>query len=365
MPARIAFRNLRLLAGASTMRTTGPGSIAMMGAGDWALLILLSVLWGGSFFFAEVALAEVGPFSVVFGRVAIAALALVVLVHLTRGRLPREARTWGALFVMGALNNVIPFSLIVWGQTEIAGALASILNATTPLFTVVLAHVLTRDEKLTAWRLAGVFVGLAGVAVTIGPGALSGLGLAVLAQLAVVGAAVSYAFASIFGRRFAGMPPLVTAAGQVSAASVMVLPLFLLVERPWQMAPPSGAAWAAIFGIALLSTALAYAIYFRILRSAGATNVSLVTLLIPVSAIALGAVILGEGLRPPQIAGMALIGLGLAAIDGRVLRWLQLRPASSRKSIRSRGGTLTPSWVRAAWTCPRWWVWWLKRVSRM
>lgn len=228
------------------------------------------------------------------------------------------------------LNNLVPFSLIFWGQTRIAVGLAAILNATTPLFTVVLAHFLTRDEPLSANRVAGVLAGVAGVAVMIGPEALHELGLHLLAQIAVLGAALSYALAGIFGRRFQDMPPIVSAAGQVTASTVLLLPVVVLLERPWPGlalgALSWGAStWGAILGLALLSTALAYLIYFRLLASAGATNLLLVTFLIPVSAIALGASLLGERLEVQHLAGMALIGLGLAAIDGRPLRPLRQR----------------------------------------
>lgn len=288
-----------------------------MGSLEWSLVVILSVLWGGSFFFAEIALNELRPMTIVLGRVGFAAVALIALVYATGHRMPTDVRLWGAFLVMGAINNLIPFSLIVWGQTQIASGLASILNATTPLWTVMLAHLLTEDEKLTPGRLAGVAIGLLGVVVMVGPEMLRGLGLHLAAQLAVIGAAVSYGFAGIFGRRFRGDPPLVTAAGQVTATTVMLLPIVLLVEPPWRLSVPGPATWGAVVGIALLSTALAYVIYFRILATAGATNLLLVTFLIPVSAILLGSTILGERLGATHFAGMALIGLGLAAIDGR------------------------------------------------
>ena len=296
-----------------------------MGATEWALLITLSVLWGGSFFFAAVALEEPRPLSVVLGRVALAALALNIFVVLNGQRMPPHLGPWRAFFVMGLINNLIPFSLIFAGQTQIASGLASILNATTPLFGVVLAHLLTRDERLTAARLGGVLAGIAGVAVMIGPAALDGLSLNLLGQLACLTAALSYAFAGIFGRRFRGQPPLVTACGQVTATAVMMLPIALIADRPWGLPGLGAETIAAMLGLALLSTALAYVIYFRILATAGATNLLLVIFLIPVSALVLGMTILGERLDPRHFAGMALIALGLAAIDGRVMAWLRSR----------------------------------------
>jgi drug/metabolite transporter (DMT)-like permease len=288
-----------------------------MGAAEWLLLITLSILWGGSFFFNAVALRDLPPLTVVIARVAIAAAVLWLLIALSGQRLAVRPGLWLAFFAMGALNNVIPFTLIAWGQTRIGSGLASILNATTPLFTVILAHWLTRDEPMTPARVIGVVCGLLGVAVMIGTRALEQFGLEVIAQLAVVGAAISYAFAGIFGRRFKQTPPLITAAGQLSASALMMLPVVMFVDRPWDLTTPGPQTWGAVFGLAVFSSALAYVIYFRILARAGATNLLLVTFLIPVSALLLGISVLGEVLEARQVTGMILIALGLAAIDGR------------------------------------------------
>lgn len=300
-----------------------------MGLAEWLLLLALSVLWGGSFLFVGLAVKELPPLTIVTLRVALAALALLVVVQALGRGMPREPAVWRAFFGMGLLNNLIPFCLIVWGQTQIASGLASILNATTPLFGVVVAHLMTADEKMTGNRLAGVLFGLAGVAVMVGPTALAGLGDRRLPQLAILGAALSYAFAGVFGRRFKalGLQPLQTAAGQVSASTLMLAPVALIVERPWTLPMPGAATLAAVLGLALLSTALAYILFFRILATAGATNLMLVTFLIPVSAILLGALVLGEVPHMRQFAGMALIGAGLLAIDGRIAA--RLRPATS------------------------------------
>ena len=314
----------------------------VMGPAEWLLIITLSVLWGGSYFFTEIALSELPPLTVVLGRVGIAALALIAAAGALGHRLPRSLVLWGSFLVMGALNNLIPFSLIVWGQTTIGSGLASILNATTPLFTVVLAHGLTRDERMTLGRAVGALSGLAGVVIMIGPEALGSLGDSVLAQLACLGAALSYALAGIYGKRFRDIPPLVTAAGQVSATTVMIAPLALVLERPWSVAVPAAETWGAVIGFAILSTALAYRIYFRVLATAGASNLLLVTFLVPVSALALGVAILGEEVEPGQIIGMILIGAGLAAIDGRPTRAAKAllhggeRRAALRQSLESR-----------------------------
>ena len=297
------------------MTSSGPA----MNTKAWFLLILLSILWGGSFFFAEIALRDLPPFTVVLGRVGIAAIALHLLVIATGKRMPGKLGLWGAFLIMGALNNLIPFSLIVWGQTEITSGLASILNATTPLFAVVVAHFLTTDEKLTANRAGGAVIGFAGTVLMIGPAALKGLGAEALAQLAVLTAALAYSFAGIFGRRFKGLPPTVIACGQVTCSTLLLIPLVLLVDRPFHLAMPGLATWASVFGIAIFSTALAYILYFKILALAGATNLMLVTFLVPISALLLGTVFLGEIITPAQYAGMALIMVGLALIDARLL----------------------------------------------
>ena len=305
----------------------------VMGGREWLLLVALSVLWGGSFFFSEVALNELRPFTVVLGRVGIAAVALVAFVYLTGRRMPASPRLWGAFLVMGAMNNLIPFSLIVWAQVTIDSGLASILNATTPMFTVVLAHVLTRDERMTGNRLAGVLLGLGGVAVLVGPDILHELGAQGLAQLAVLAAAASYACAGIYGRRFKELPPAVAAAGMVTGTAVMILPLALVLERPWNSSPGM-VTWGAVLGLSLLSTALAYLIYFRILAAAGATNLLLVTFLIPVSALFLGMAVLGERPDWSAFAGLALIFAGLAAVDGRVLEFARDRNPGRRHRLK-------------------------------
>jgi drug/metabolite transporter (DMT)-like permease len=294
---------------------------------EWGLLLCLSVLWGGSFFCVGIAVKELPALTIVVSRVVLAALALLAVIRFMGVKLPTDRSAWKAFFGMGLLNNAIPFTLIVWGQTHIASGVASILNAATPLFTVVVAHFLTADEKMTGRRLVGVTIGLVGVAVMIGGAALQSLGVNVAAQLACLAAALSYACAGVFGRRFKlmGVTPMATATGQVVASSLLLLPVVMLVDRPWMLTAPSAGALAALLGLALLSTAVAYVLYFRILATAGATNLLLVTFLIPVSAILLGTLVLGEALEAKHIIGMALIGFGLAAIDGRPWRMLTSR----------------------------------------
>jgi drug/metabolite transporter (DMT)-like permease len=296
-----------------------PAINTSMGASQWAILVTLSFLWGASFFFNGVAVAELPVFTVVVVRVALAAAILQVALRLTGQRIRRDPRLWGAFFAMALINNVMPFSLIVWSQSHIASGLAAIVNATTPLFTVLVAHVFTRDEKLSAGRITGVVIGLSGVAIMIGLDALETLGVNVAAQIASLCAALCYASGAVFGRRFREMnvTPLETATGQVTASSAMLIPVMLLVDQPWTLPMPGPGVIAALIGVAALSTALAYILYFRLLATAGATNVLLVTFLVPVVAILLGTLFLDEVLQPQHLLGMALIGLGLAAIDGR------------------------------------------------
>jgi drug/metabolite transporter (DMT)-like permease len=300
---------------------------------NWLRIAVLSLLWGGTFLFAAVAIQGwpqgaadgLPPLTVVLLRVVVAAAVLAAVIGGMGVAFPRGRAVWTAFFGMGVLNNVIPFSLIFWGQSQmpagVAAGLASILNATTPLFTVAVAHVLTTDEKATPRKAAALLVGLAGVAAMIGADAVGQLGASVLGQLACLGAALTYAFSSLYGKRFKalGVTPLQTAFGQLAASSLMMLPLAALADQPWTLAPPGLVPVAAVIVMGVLSTALAYILFFQILETAGATNLMLVTFLIPVSGILLGVLVLGETLRPQHLLGMACIAASLALIDGRLL----------------------------------------------
>ncbi|MCM2291587.1 DMT family transporter [Allorhizobium sp. BGMRC 0089] len=300
-----------------------------MTTAEWAMLVLLSLLWGGSFLFIGILVKVWPPLTIVLARVSLAAIALWLIVRLKGMEVPRSPQIWLAFLGMGLLNNAIPFTLIVWGQTHIAAGLAAIFNATTPLFGVVLAHYLTADEKLTANRLAGVLIGFSGVVVMIGPAVVQHMGSSLAGELAVLAAAVSYAFAGLYGRRFRrmGLPPLLPAAGQVTTSAILLAPVTLLLEHPFSLPMPGLETLGAIAGLALLSTAIGYTLYFRILETAGATNLMLVTILIPPSALFLGALVLGEQVAPRHLVGMVLIALGLLAIDGRL--WRRLRGVAS------------------------------------
>ena len=304
-----------------------------MGTKDWAMLLLLSFLWGGSFFLIGVVVAELPPLTIVTLRVGVAALTLWAVLLIGGYEIPKSLKLWRAFFMLGLLNNVIPFALIVWGQNHIGAGLASIINATTPLFTILIAGAFLADEHMSPQKVVGVVVGLFGVAVLIGGEPLADIGLDMslqtLAQLAIMGAAISYGCASVFGRRFKalGISPFSTAVGQVTAATIILLPVTFLVERPDQLANPSLQTWLAILCLGVFCTALGYILFFKILSSSGATNVVLVTFLVPITASFLGWLILNEQLHSRYFIGMAFIGLGLAAIDGRL--WKKLKAVTS------------------------------------
>lgn len=291
-----------------------------MNARNWAYLAILSILWGGSFLFVELAVPSLPVLSIVWLRVAGGALVLGLWLALTRrAAFPKGAQSWAALMVMGVLNNAIPFSLFVLAQGQITGGLASILNATTPLWTVLVAHSLTGDEKLSWPKVAGLALGFSGVLV-IAWGDMGQGGANIWAIMACLGAALSYGFAAVWGRRFRamGMAPIGMAFGMLASATAALLPLWLMFDRPWTMAVPSTGALEAVAALAVFSTALAYILYFKLLSSAGATMVSLVTFVIPASAIGLGYLVLGDGVAPHDLGGLALILAGLVAMDGRL-----------------------------------------------
>jgi drug/metabolite transporter (DMT)-like permease len=289
-----------------------------MKSSDWALIIALSILWGGAFFFIEIALRAFPPNTLVLLRMGLAMPPLLLVLKFTGQKLPRNFASWRSLTVLGMLNVVLPFVLFIWGQTQISSSLASVLNATTPLWGVVTAHFLTKDEKATPVRVVGVLLGLAGIATMVGPDAFNS-GATVLPQIACLIGTLCFALASIYGLRFGkgGMPPMVIATGQVITATIIMLPIALITDAPWRLPMPGRDVIAATVALAVFSTSLAYALYFRLLQSAGASNSLLITFLIPVTAILLGTVFLGEHMAPIQFAGMGLIALGLLVLDGR------------------------------------------------
>ena len=296
-----------------------------MDAADWVMLITLATVWGGSFLFNAILVLELPVITIVAIRVTVAALALWGFVYIAGRKIPTSPQVWGALLILGVLNNAIPFSLIVQGQTQITSGLASILNATTPFFTILVAGFFLTDERFSVLRVLGVVVGFLGVILMVGPDALGGLGEDFWAQLCALGAALSYGFASVFGRCFRELKldPVMVATGQVTMSSLVLWPIALWIDGPQDITSISFNAAASMFGLAVLCTSFAYILYFRILEHAGATNISLVTFLVPISAIILGILVLGETIFIKEILGMVLIGLGLAIIDGRL--FLRLR----------------------------------------
>jgi drug/metabolite transporter (DMT)-like permease len=287
-----------------------------IGGREWALLIVLATVWGASYFFGKVAVADIGPLTVVFGRVIVAAAILHAVIRARGVPTPHGWPEWRPFFVMGALNSAVPYSLIFWGETRISSGLAAILTAAVPIFTVIVAHFWTVDEKMTPGKAAGIGLGMAGVVIIMGgdlDSLASGSGIA---KLAIVGATISYALSGIYGRRLKGWPPLVLAWGQMCAATL----LMLLVDRPWATATWEWDAVLSILALATFSTAFAYMVFFRLLAKVGATNTSLVTFLIPVSSLLLGFAVLDEALVATQLLGMLLIVSGMAVIDGRLLR---------------------------------------------
>jgi drug/metabolite transporter (DMT)-like permease len=291
-----------------------------MSAKDWGQLVLLGALWGGSFFFARIAVAEIPPLALVLYRVAIAALVLHLWLRLRGTSFAPVLARPGSFLFLALLNNVIPFSLIFTGQTEIGAGLASVFYATTPLWTILVANLLTSDEKISTMKIAGVAIGIAGATVMIGPGLLSNLGGPTWAKLAVIGAAVSYAFAVVYAKRFKGISPTVVATGQLTCATVLMLPIVFFLYSPAEIVTSDIPIWMAVLVLAILTTAFAFILYFNLIASAGATNASLVTLLVPVSAILLGTVFLDEKLETFEFGGMILIMASLIIIDGRLLR---------------------------------------------
>lgn len=311
------------------MRTTMTGA-------DWTILGTLSAIWGSSFLFYRVLALELPPFTTVLGRVAIGALGLLVICWL-RGvtiRVPRAQ--WGRFVVLGVLNGIAPFTLFAWGEQRVEGGTAAILNAMTPAFTAIVTGLILRTEALTANKLIGVGFGFLGVATLIGPGAL--LGQDLLGELACLTASMCYAFGVPYGRRITGVAPPSMAVGQMVASTVVLLPVVIVLDQPWTLSPPSAAGWTSLLGLALLCTSVAYLFFFKLLERVGATNLTLVTLLVPVSAVILGAIFLNEEIHPRALGGMALIALGLAAIDGRLWKRITRSAAVPVPPPPARGG---------------------------
>jgi drug/metabolite transporter (DMT)-like permease/protein-S-isoprenylcysteine O-methyltransferase Ste14 len=270
------------------------------------LLILLGLIWGASFMFIKVALPTVPPFTIVFVRTALAGLVLYAVVRYRGLRMPPPGAIWGSFLVMGLLNGAIPYSLINWGEIHIEAGLGAILNSLMPLFTVIFAHFATRDERFSRRKLVGISLGLGGVVLLMGPSVLKGFGSHVLGQLAVAGAAASYAVAAIYGKRLGKDAPFILATGQMAGGAVLVAPLMIVVDKPWTLHPDLSAIFCLVL-LAVTNTALAYVLYYRILAAVGATRLSLVTYIIPLSGVFWGWLVLGERLHWTAFAALGLI----------------------------------------------------------
>lgn len=291
----------------------------------WLLIAILAILWGGAFFLIEVGLRSFPPITLVFIRVGFAVPAMWIAMRILGEQLPKGREIWLWLTVVGAFNCALPFTLFFWGQQHLDSSYAAILNATTPLWGVVTAHFMTTDEKATPTRIIGVLVGLAGIVVMIGPDAMKGMSDNLLAQLACLVSTVFYSLAAIFGRRLSqsSLTPMAVATGQTMTAALLMIPIMLVVDQPWTLPMPRLDATLAGLALALVSTALAYFLYFRLIDRSGASNAQLVAFLMPILAVILGIAFLGESLSGGQIAGAALIAVGLAVLDGRLVARFQ------------------------------------------
>jgi len=295
-----------------------------LGAVEWGLIALQSMLWGSSYFFIAVVQPELPAFTIAALRTIPAAAVLLLIVLSLGYRLPATLAEWRLFIAFSAFNTVLPFLLIVWGQARATGGMAAILNATAPLFGIFLAHLLTHDEKLSWNKLAGILVGITGVGILVGYDVVAGQSADLWARLALLAAPFCYVSANIFVRRRLGhYPAFVIAVMQMVGAMFVAFPLALAIDQPWTLPVPSLQALGAIVGMGVLGSALASLCHFTVLQRAGATNASLVTLIMPLTPIMLGGMFLGERLSARDIAGALVIAAALIIIDGRAFRALR------------------------------------------
>lgn len=291
---------------------------------DWFLLIILSIIWGSSFMFLKIALVELSPFLIVFSRLVISAIFLTIVCKWRKLQFPQTPTTWLSLGFLGVINTAAPFLLISWAQQHIDTATASILNATSPIFVMILAQFFTDDEKLTVNKVFGVLAGIAGIAVMVSPSLGDNLRVANLGPFGILGGTFLYAVAGIYAKRFKLIPSTMVSAVSLIGGMVFMAPALLVVDIP-NIAALSAKTWFAIGFLGMICTVAAYLIYFRLIAASGATNALLVTLLIPVSAFVFSVTIMNETIKATDIKGMMLIGAGLLIIDGRLLRFPALR----------------------------------------
>ncbi|NLF95210.1 MAG: DMT family transporter [Candidatus Riflebacteria bacterium] len=285
---------------------------------DWFWLIILSIIWGSAFMFIKIALRELSPFMIVFGRLVASAVIMLLACRVAGAQLPSERKLWLSLGFLGVVNTALPFFLVAWAQQHIDTATASILNATSPVFVMILAHFFTADEKLTMRKIAGVSLGIAGIVVMVLPSITNGIVLAGMAQAAMLGATFNYAVGGIYARRFKSLHPMVVSGISLLGASIFLSPGLLYFDLP-ALAGLHLKTFMAVAVLAVFCTGAAFIIYYRVIASAGATNALLVTLMIPVSALLFGVFLMGEQLKIYDVFGMLLIFSGLLIIDGRIL----------------------------------------------
>ena len=294
-----------------------------MGAIEWTLIVLHSIMWGSAYFFGAIALRELPSLTITAFRLIPACIIVVGVCWMAGNRIPRTAEYWRRMLVLGVTNNVLPMMLILFAQHQVSGGIAAVFNAMTPLIAVVLAHFVTVDEKFTSHKGVGIAAGIIGVSVLVGADITSGASGGVVAKLALLGAAAAYAISGLFARKTSREPPFVIAAGQMLSALIISMPLALMVDQPWTLPIPTASAWGAVLGMGVFGSAVAALLYFTVLKRAGATNTLLVTLLLPLTPILLGAAFLGERLSTREWAGAAIIGAALVILDGRLIRKLR------------------------------------------
>ncbi|WP_199091663.1 EamA family transporter [Bosea sp. ASV33] len=294
-------------------QTLDTGSAAPNRATEIALLLVLATLWGGSYSFIKIGVETIPPLTLIAARTLIAGLILLAVIRWRGLRLPRDLVAWRRFLTQALLNSVVPFTLIAWAERSVDAGLASILNGTTPVF-VFLISLALMPKRRPDWRKAlGVAAGVAGISLIVGVDAFSGLGSQAVPQLAIVAATIAYAFAALFGRHFTGMDPLLPAAGSMLTGAALLIPAALIVDRPWTLAP-SQESVLALLALAVVSTALAFAIYFRLIRTLGSVGTTAVSYLrVPVG-VAIGFVFLGERLQPTAWIGLALVVLGVLSM---------------------------------------------------
>lgn len=298
-----------------------------MSPGDWAMMGLCAIFWGSAYTFNKITIAEIPVLTVTGVRLTIAAAFLYGLARLSGVAVPKPGKAWLPFFVFTLFSNVFPFLFVLYGQKSTASGLAAVLGATTPLFLIILAHYFTQDERIMPRKLVGVIIGLIGVAIVVGSSVFAGWTQSLEGKLALVFAAFLYAVGAIYSKRLAKYPPVVISTLQMTSGAILIVPTLLIIDRPWEIARPSTFAIGSLVATAIFSSALASYTYFRVFNRAGAVNAMLVTLLVPVTPLIIGAIAFGERLLLREAIGALVIGGALVIVDGRLPMaiWARLR----------------------------------------